>query len=597
MSFKKNENINEKKEVTGISRREFIKGAAASAVGIAALGILPGCSPTEDQNDSNSVDSGSGATAQGDASAAASTEWAGTAPEIADSKISNTLNADVVIVGAGVAGLSAARAASEAGASVIVVEKGTTIQYRSGEYGSIGNKIQKKLGMEVDKTALINEVMKQMSYRADQRIWEYWADHSGEDYDWLIELAPDYEIMPEDALTYNKDKITIMPIHWPSPDGFVPSKEHSPSYPTALVFVPDQGGIQNLVYEKCKSQGVEFIFSTWAVKLLRNEEHSNVEGLICQDVDGEYTKILAKKAVVLATGDFGNNMEMVTHFTPWAHRVPVFFSNVDAKGNPTNTGDGQKMGVWVGAKMEDGPLAPMIHTMGGPLGVDPYFLANLEGKRFMNEDVGAQHMANALARQPGQTAWQIFDDNWPDQLSKMAQTHASVNHVVAADKNPKIPELANTLGRSTITSREDLETTEGIVIANTIKELIGKLELDDKSQAAMLESINRYNELCDKGVDEDFGKTSKRLFSIKKAPFYAAKMPVGVMLVVLGGLTCDPDTGNVLDDDYKPIKGLYAAGNTMGGRFLMDYPVVAPGASHGMALTYGRLVGTTVAKL
>ena len=107
----------------------------------------------------------------------------------------------------------------------------------------------------------------------------------------------------------------------------------------------------------------------------------------------------------------------------------------------------------------------------------------------------------------------------------------------------------------------------------------------------------RTRAFCRKGVDEDFGKTAKRLFPIANPTFYAAKISAGNMLVCMGGLTCNPETGNVLDKNYRGIEGLYAAGNTMGGRFLVDYPVVTAGASHGFALTYGRLAGTAAAGL
>jgi predicted oxidoreductase len=135
------------------------------------------------------------------------------------------------------------------------------------------------------------------------------------------------------------------------------------------------------------------------------------------------------------------------------------------------------------------------------------------------------------------------------------------------------------------------------VIAESLMELAGKLGLDAQAQETLLKSIERYNEVCRKGRDEDFGKVAKRLFPIATPPFYAARISAGPMLICMGGLTCNPETGNVLDRNYKSIEGLYAAGNTMGGRFVVDYPVVAAGASHGFALTYGRLVGTTVASL
>ena len=504
---------------------------------------------------------------------------------------------DVVIVGAGIAGLFAARAASEAGASVIVIEKADTYQCRSGQYGIIDSKIQKSLGVKMDKYAAINENMKQMGYRVNQRMWKYWADHSGADFDWLLELAPDYHVLPEDALSLVDNKINISMQHFPVPEGYIPAEEYNPSYPTVMAFLPSQKKIIDRVYERCLKQKCKFKFKTAVINLIRPNNKDRVEGVICQDIKGNYIKVLSNKGVILATGDYGNNKEMVQHFVPWAANYFNLYPSVDANGKPANTGDGHKMGIWVGAKLEDGPHAPMAHTLGGPLGVDAFFLANTEGKRFINEDAGGQQLSNALYRQPGYFGWQIFDDNWPDQIGHMGVSHGSVNHCVEADKVPKLKDSSWSLGRVSITSREDVRATEGIVIANSLEELVRKMELSSKAQATMLASIKRYNELCSKGMDEDFGKVAKRLFPIVKAPFYAGKMTGAPMLVNMGGLTCDPETGNVLDMDFKGIKGLYAAGNVMGGRFLGDYPVVTAGTSHAFALTYGRLVGTTVAKL
>lgn len=242
--------------------------------------------------------------------------------------------------------------------------------------------------------------------------------------------------------------------------------------------------------------------------------------------------------------------------------------------------------------MEEGPHAPMTHTLGGPLGVDAFFLCNTKGKRFVNEDIGGQMLSNALSRQAEYFGWQIFDDKWPEQIGLMSCGHSFINYCVEPDKKPD-----KRLMSSSYTTREEVRSTSGIVIAVKLKDLAGRLELDETAQGTLLKSIERYNELCRKGVDEDFGKTAKRMFPIATPPYYAAKISVGHMLVCMGGLTCDPETGNVLDKDQKNIEALYAAGNTMGGRFLVHYPVVIPGASHGFALTYGRLVGMTVAKL
>ncbi len=318
---------------------------------------------------------------------------------------------------------------------------------------------------------------------------------------------------------------------------------------------------------------------------------------MCQDLDGDYIKILTKKGVALCTGDFASNKKMLASLVPWAANYMHFFNSRDAKGNPTNTGDGQIMGVWAGAKMENGPHAPMTHTLGGPLGVDAFFLANVQGERFVNEDVGGQQLSSAIERQPKNYAWQIFDDKWPEQIGSMGVSHGSVNYCVPEEKNPRLPGTAFTIGKTSFVSRESVRNYRGIKIADSLDELVASLDLDEGARKRLLESIERYNKLCHEGKDEDFGKTPKRMFPIETPPFYAARLGTGGMLVCMGGLTCDPYTANVLDEDYKGIPGLYAAGNTMGGRYLGDYPVVLAGTSHGMALVYGRLAGTVLGNL
>jgi fumarate reductase flavoprotein subunit len=436
-----------------------------------------------------------------------------------------------------------------------------------------------------------------MGYRADQRIWKYWADHSGVAFDWLMELAPEADVIPENALSYDESKITVQPLHFPEPPGYNPAEEFSPSFPTVMCFIPDQGKILARVYQRCLDKGCKFLFSTWGRQLIRPDNKGRVLGVICQDAKEAYTKILARKGVILTTGDYGSNRQMVSYYTPWAAGFMSFWGHRDAKGQPTNTGDGQRMGVWIGAKMEDGPHAPMTHSMGGALGVDAFFLCNVEGKRFVNEDVGGQQLGSAVCRQANSTVWQIFDDKWPEQIGKMGCSHGSVNYCVEPDKNPNLRGAMMTIGRSAYTTREAVRTSRGIVIADNLKDLVGKLGLEATAQETLLKSIDRYNGLCRKGVDEDFGKTPKRLFPVSTPPFYASRIMPGGMLVLMGGLTCNPETGNVLDKSYGGIEGLYAAGNAMGGRFLLDYPVVTAGASHGFALTYGRLVGMTAASL
>ena len=181
----------------------------------------------------------------------------------------------------------------------------------------------------------------------------------------------------------------------------------------------------------------------------------------------------------------------------------------------------------------------------------------------------------------------------------MGVSHGSVNHCVPAAENPKLPpDCQWSLGRTSYTSREDLDKTPGLIKAGSIEELAAALAPDRPAvQRTILAEIAHYNELANAHQDRDFGKASKRLFPLEKPPFYAGKMLGGALLVNMGGLTVNPEDGNVLDAEYHGIPGLYAAGNTQGGRFVGDYPVVTAGVSHAFALVYGRLVGNVTAQL
>ncbi|WP_019555095.1 FAD-dependent oxidoreductase [Propionispira raffinosivorans] len=585
------QNVLEKKTSKhAVSRRTFLKDSVMLAGGVLSSGLLlTGCNE-------NPKDYLKKPTAE---NPEIFNDWLGKSPEIPDSKIKKILNTDIIVVGAGVAGLNAARAASENGAEVLVIEKAGTWQCRSGQYGTLNNKIQRSLGITFEKNTAILENMKQMGYRADQRIWNYWADHSGEDFDWLLELAPDLAVLPETATQLAEGKINLLLMHYPVPASYNRSEENSPTYPTVMSFLPDQKSILERVFKKDQEQGCEFLFETKVCQLLRPDDQSRVEGVICEDIKGNYIKINAKKAVILATGDYSNNKSMVKALMPWAVDYVNVFPNKDAKGKPTNTGDGHIMGAWIGGKIEDGPHAPVVHTLGGPMGTDAYMLANDCGKRFVNEDIGGQQLSCSLYRQPGNFAWQIFDDKWPEQLEFMGVGHGSVNHCLPVDQNPKLPKIcAWSLGRTAYTSREDFLKTQDLIIAQSMDELVSKIFPENKEyQENLKKTIARYNESANKGNDEEFGKLAKRMFPIATPPFYAGKMPAGIMLFAGGGFTINPENCNVLDKNYDSIPGLYAAGNVQGGRFVGDYPVVTAGVSHAMALGFGRLAGASAAKL
>ena len=563
--------------MANLSRRSFISGTAAVASTAALAGTVTSALADEAQETAAYTPSFMQAPAPIDAA-----------------DIKETVDADIVIIGSALSGLCACRAAVENGAkNIVVIEKADTWQCRSNQFGTIGGKIQEDLGIKIDRNAAVGQLMKECGYRPNQRILNLWADNSGEAFDWFLAPMEGKYVVENESDPYDAEEghLSVRKTHWPEPDSSHTEDDFYPIFSDCQITLPTMSPWVEAIYNICVEAGVTFKFSTWARQLVRENNEGPVTGVICQDVDGNYSQVNAAKAVLLATGDFAGNKDMMSYYVPWATRFASIFPNRDAAGDPTNTGDGQCMGMWIGAKMEDGPLAPMTHHLGGPLGMDAFLLTDVNGDRFVNEDVGGQPFQNQLSRLPKKTAWQVFDSEWPNQLQYMDCGHGNVSWYVDDDKVP-----GGSYGRNAYISQamfDEAMSGDAGVQADTIEELAEKMGVPVEEFCA---TIERYNELAKKGVDEDFGKRADRMFAIENPPFYGYKLTDTVLLVCMGGLETTVDF-EVLDTNDDVIPGLYAVGNAQGGRFLVDYPLPCPGISHGMAMTHGMLVGRILATL
>ena len=563
--------------MANLSRRSFISGTAAVASTAALAGTVTSALADEAQE-----------------SAAYTPSFMQAPASIDAADIKETVDADIVIIGSALSGLCACRAAVENGAkNIVVIEKADTWQCRSNQFGTIGGKIQEDLGIKIDRNAAVGQLMKECGYRPNQRILNLWADNSGEAFDWFLAPMEGKYVVENESDPYDAEEghLSVRKTHWPEPDNSHTEDDFYPIFSDCQITLPTMAPWVEAIYNICVEAGVTFKFSTWARQLVRENNEGPVTGVICQDVDGNYSQVNASKAVLLATGDFAGNKDMMSYYVPWATRFASIFPNRDAAGDPTNTGDGQCMGMWIGAKMEDGPLAPMTHHLGGPLGMDAFLLTDVNGDRFVNEDVGGQPFQNQLSRLPKKTAWQVFDSEWPNQLQYMDCGHGNVSWYVDDDKVP-----GGSYGRNAYISQamfDEAMSGDAGVQADTIEELAEKMGVPVEEFCA---TIERYNELAKKGVDEDFGKRADRMFAIENPPFYGYKLTDTVLLVCMGGLETTVDF-EVLDTNDDVIPGLYAVGNAQGGRFLVDYPLPCPGISHGMAMTHGMLVGRILATL
>jgi fumarate reductase flavoprotein subunit len=460
--------------------------------------------------------------------------------------IKKIFNAEVVVVGAGIAGLSAAISAAEAGATTILLEKTATVQARGHDNAFIGSRLQEKLGIKIDKDEIILNLMKYGANKPGQRLIRMWAEGSGKTADWLMDMT--------DAAG-----LEVIINHYPLPPAFNNAKEYYPQYSVTHHY-HNERPVAKCLLDNALKKGVVTNFKIRAKQLVR-KGNGRVTGVIAQNADGEYLQFNAAKAVILCTGDYGNNAEMMAKYCPQSSYLESMI--------PTSTGDGHRMAIWIGAVMEPGPHIPMIHGPAGPLLSSAYLQVNLMGERFQNEDVPIQSNVNAVERQPGKVAWQVFDSKYPEEL----------------------PYHGIGLGKIIIaTEKIRQKVAKAAIMADSIEELAVKMKMP---VGAFKATVKRYNKLAHMGRDLDFGKRPDRLFPIDKPPYYAGKGGYD-LLAVLGGLNVNRKL-QPLDKDWKPIQGIYLAGNTMGNRFAVDYPTMCPGLSHGMAIHFGRVAGMNAA--
>ena len=552
-------------------------------------------------------------TAGGDTAASSSDEdWLGTEPEIDESKVAKTVDVDVAVVGCGIAGVAACRSVAEDGGLVAAFEKADGPQCRSGEYAVINGKVQAKWGRDTWTREQIDDIidshMVESTYRCKRSIMSKWAHNIGETFDWWVEANPDlyYAETTRSAIPDESADNFIIPIFYPLPEHYDWKQERFPCYPTSVEFKPDQHVTVEANMQKAIDTGnVQTFYGCFVEKLIM--DNGRCVGLYARDAaTGEYIKCNASKGVILSTGDYSQNTKMLKHFCPEVieNNIQCLFTNVDVEGNFTNQGDGIQLGMWAGAQVQQSH-APMIHHMGGGadlagvgvMGNAGFLNLDLNGKRFMNEDLPGQQLENQIELQKNRESWQIFDSNWPEQLPYMPAAHGGACYYedyASEDEGPK----NNTTYRN-YKSPYQLEAAVAdgrAVKADTLDELVAKIYPDDTAaQQTALDSIQRYNELAKAGYDEDFHKPASRMWAVENGPFYADKFTTALLLVCIGGLESDEDC-HTFDADRNVIPGLYVAGNIQGNRFATEYPIGLKGVSHSMAMYYGYVAGKNALK-
>ncbi len=354
-----------------------------------------------------------------------------------------------------------------------------------------------------------------------------------------------------------------------------------------------------------ESEGCTWDFEREGVKLIQDET-GKVVGLYAKDSAGNWYRYNCNKGVILCAGDFIGNPEMcwalLNEGMEWAERHGATAESWTAAGG--RNGAGHKMACWVGAMIEPSPRGWMAldGTASGPWGAAPMLTLNARGKRFMNEGAIAQY-GQVCKRQPAGLLCYVTDANWEQTLKISPLDHGGANFgmqdywdKMKADMDAAVPGQENMVTIANLAERTMMPGS--VFCANTLEELADLLGYKGSAKQTFLDSIAHYNELCHAGVDSDYGKDAAYMVPVEKAPFFGgigrAEHNATPMMVTMSGLVTD-ETQNVVDKDWNPIEGLYAAGNCLGGRYGMGYSTPFAGNSVGMAMTHGWVAGHQVA--
>ena len=518
-------------------------------------------------------------------------DWLGEAPEIREDEIVRTITTEVLVVGAGNAGLITAARACDAGAKVLVIEKAFSSQTERHWLGAVNTKEQLEHGVEIDVDLLVTEIAKYASNRCDQRLIRLWADHSADMMEYyknqVQKYYPDVELHLEwDIGSHEHKGFYVVPTMHNFQDNI---PEHDYSEKTANYGLP---ALTSAVLDG----GGEIMYETALVKL-EQDDTGCVTGIIAKNSAGEYLRINASKGVALCCGGYPLNKKMLSALNPDAYDVIVH-----SMAAASNTGDGIRAALWIGAGKDPDPAA-MLFDRGGirpgetpdgewqgsliHFGSQPWLKVNLKGERFANESTPYDFMLHAGHMQPGHVYVTVLDSNWINHVRQFHQFGCA--RIIPSDSDGKLqifsPEVESRI------FQENLEN--GFIQSGaTFEELAGKLGLPAEVFAA---TVQRYNELCEKGVDEDFGKEGYRMIALDSPPYYGV-IQGAQLFCTLDGIRINTNM-QVLDRNGDPIKGLYCAGDCSGGFFAHNYPEYIVGLAVGRSLTEGYLLGEIIAKV
>lgn len=617
------------RNVMAVSRRNFVKGLAGAGIVGAAAG-LAACSPEQGQvqNGGNSA-SGTGEGSARPIGYMCDENWLGEAPAIADADIAETHTFDVVIVGGGHAGTQAALGAAQEGASVAVIEKHDedNIVYRGDDICSYNSKLLESWGFgPYDLEDITNEYVRRAAGRCNSEVIRTFVYNSGEMMDNLVSLIPETSNLldRESAqcivqVANGKPSGADYPINsagykqWASTLQTLNSLNEQPVGKNQLTEVSRLTELEIYSRDAAEELGAQWFFGQSALVCTQVED-GTVTGVIAEDASGAKTKFEASKAVILATGDFGANPDMVFELCSesgeYAERNGI--PRESLLGMTDCDGSGHKMGCWAGGAIEGHPRpvagsAPVVAF--GPWGSTPCLWMNCQGYRFMNEECSALLMPQSI-KQPiseeGMTGnFAVMDAKYMQYVEKCGIDHGSPNWGLPSvmerlkEQMSATPENGSVRVTTTvIASYNEMQNemlTYDVFVGDTLEEAFTNAGLSGESLENALATTASYNDLCAAGADTQFGKSASIMIPIDEAPFYVAIQPTAALygpgLNTLAGLCV---TGNYevrTMDKSKIIPGLYAVGNTMGERYGNSYGNPSAGNNMGNALTSGRVAG------
>ena len=529
-----------------------------------------------------------------------------TCPEIMDSccelgSISpdKILDFDIIVVGAGAAGVPAAGWAAELGAATALLQKEPTVVSQ----GNCGSAIIKSRSTEAGIAKWIHHTNSLCDWRADTKQLRAYAEYSEEAMMWFLNragLTGETEYGDGSRVDSNTESAKLLndggrlcAFRSTSGDftGLWKDRGNTYDYGTdhCYFWAPWIGpkplnvgnALQNALNNIQSQHGnLEVFYSTPAVKLVT--EGGRVTGVIGKNHDGKYIQFNAAKAVILATGDYTNNPSMVRR---WCPDIAEFDKKQFGK-----TGDGHVLAISAGAEMENLGHTKMMHDFDSALMFEePFLYLNMNGERFTNEYTGFVYMGNLLKYQPKYKGSMLDSDHkngskgWYCAIYDSDYVNWSSDGFVAGIVPPFVMEKfipgAVEEPQGVFRNLIDLHRCD------TLEELAKELDIPYYNMKA---SVDRYNELCEKGCDTDFGKPAKYMHKIAKAPFWGARKHIRVSAEVSG--VKSNENGQVLGRDGKPIVGLYCAGN-LAGQFYggADYPFHQTGLSLGRCYTFGMI--------